>query len=491
MKIAAENRPFLLLFLILMMGLGLRIYHLDSLSLWSDEAFTSLYSASSLSYLWTTGFRLETNPPLYYTVMHFWILFFGSSESALRSFSVIMSLLVIVLVYALGLEIESSALGLIGALIVALAPTEIWYAQEARTFALLQVFIGIALLGMARFLSDSGSWASLIAFVVGATLANYCHDTALLFFIACNVTVLCGTRSINARKRLGWVAANAFVFVLSIPLLLTTTGQIGSSNIQWIPPLTTIYFLRMIRELTGGMAPGGMQDLQYSLLALLGLAFVVFRTLKLDRRAALILLLVPAVFGVLAILFCFYKPILVTRVLLWIWIPMALLLAHILVHSSTGRLPILILMVLMLATGLASQLFPSGFAKDNWRKLVELQQGQLSQADAIVLTQSASLACFIHYMPAAIPRLLFLPQVPTETQPRDFEQSFIFEKFGLRSFGPKELLRAIQNGKRVWILDQKSEAMVPLSLASLPSGYRSDLQSSDIGPFHVFTCGYP
>jgi predicted membrane-bound mannosyltransferase len=80
LKLDGKRQSWLPLLLIILLALALRVYHLGFQSLWIDESFTRLYSESPLSYLWTTGFRSETNPPLYYTALHVWMLFFGASE---------------------------------------------------------------------------------------------------------------------------------------------------------------------------------------------------------------------------------------------------------------------------------------------------------------------------------------------------------------------------------------------------------------------------
>src|SRR5260221_8860153 len=82
---------FFLLSAITLVGICLRIYNLSFLSLWNDEAFSRYYYQTGLQFMWTEGLRSESSPPLYYMALGVWIQLFGSSETALRSLSVVSS----------------------------------------------------------------------------------------------------------------------------------------------------------------------------------------------------------------------------------------------------------------------------------------------------------------------------------------------------------------------------------------------------------------
>jgi len=84
------------LLLILGTALVLRCAFLSKEGLWLDE-ISSWWFASELGRALTAE---RTNPPLYYTTLHFWIGWFGTSEAALRSLSVVPGVLSVGLVYA-------------------------------------------------------------------------------------------------------------------------------------------------------------------------------------------------------------------------------------------------------------------------------------------------------------------------------------------------------------------------------------------------------
>ena len=118
--------------LVVVLGAVLRLYQLGSQPLWVDEATSLRFARQSLSGLWSWSTIVDPgNPPLYYSLLHGWLVF-GDSEATLRFMSVVFGVLTIPLVYILGRTIRDHRLGIVGALLFAISPFQVWYAQEAR-----------------------------------------------------------------------------------------------------------------------------------------------------------------------------------------------------------------------------------------------------------------------------------------------------------------------------------------------------------------------
>jgi uncharacterized membrane protein len=143
---------------IVMLGIGMRVFRLSHFSLWNDELFSCFYAKLfDTHFLWSQGFWIENTPPLYYTLVAAWMHLFGASEVALRSLSVVASVMHIPLVYFLGREISCRLAGLIAALLCAFSPTLIYFAQEARTYSVLLLPTTIALISIARLIGEGES----------------------------------------------------------------------------------------------------------------------------------------------------------------------------------------------------------------------------------------------------------------------------------------------------------------------------------------------
>src|SRR3984957_18347953 len=80
--------------LILILCVALRVHHLGSASLWSDEMFSRYYvDVFGLHYVLTDGLSREPTPPAYYLLLRGWMGLWGDSEAALRSLSAVASIL--------------------------------------------------------------------------------------------------------------------------------------------------------------------------------------------------------------------------------------------------------------------------------------------------------------------------------------------------------------------------------------------------------------
>ena len=139
----------------------LRLFRIGANSLWFDEAFSWLVAQQPAWSILTQ--RLEPIlPPLYHFLLHFWIRL-GQGEVVLRSFSAFCGLLTIPLMYVLGRELFSPAGGLAAALLMAVLPFHVYFAQEARLYALVVLLSALMLWGFVRSWRASGyrPWVGL------------------------------------------------------------------------------------------------------------------------------------------------------------------------------------------------------------------------------------------------------------------------------------------------------------------------------------------
>lgn len=140
--VKSPSRSVLTILLVVIALAGaLRAIDLGRQSLWYDEGVSAYLTSLSLGDLtqWTAQ---DIQPPLYYYLLWGWARIFGSSEAALRALSLVFSLLTVPLSWYAGQRLLSVRAGLLSALFFATSPLYIWYAQEARNYALL-TFLGL------------------------------------------------------------------------------------------------------------------------------------------------------------------------------------------------------------------------------------------------------------------------------------------------------------------------------------------------------------
>lgn len=174
------------LLLILVLAAFLRFYRLDAQSLWADEGNSVSLSGRSLPYI-NAGAAHDIHPPLYYYLLHFWMLVFGNSEFAVRALSALLGTVLVYLTYLLGRSLSNYWLGLVAAFLSAISPFQIYYSQEARMYILLAALSALSVYSFIKFLETEASktrnpkpgtrnpylWVGL--YIIATALSLYTH----------------------------------------------------------------------------------------------------------------------------------------------------------------------------------------------------------------------------------------------------------------------------------------------------------------------------
>ncbi len=139
-------------------------------SLWRDEAFSILASQKPLAWIVS---NLSFEPPVYYTMLHFWIKLFGQSEIAARSLSLLgFSLATIVVIRWAEKLFPKHWLRWFLPLFFFLNPMLLYYAFEVRTYGWYTFFAVLSF-----FAYSQKRWRLLIAANV---LGFYTHTYMLI-----------------------------------------------------------------------------------------------------------------------------------------------------------------------------------------------------------------------------------------------------------------------------------------------------------------------
>jgi mannosyltransferase len=166
-----------------LVALGLRAACLDE-SFFGDELFTHLISTRPDLQAVLAGVRsnLEISPPLYFVVA--WLFAkVGDPFVWLRMASLLAGAATVPLVYVLGARTVGRAAALAGTAFFALSPFAIFYASEARAYALMTLLVVLSTLSLLRALetNDRRWWA---AFALLQAASMYTHYTAAFVLAA-------------------------------------------------------------------------------------------------------------------------------------------------------------------------------------------------------------------------------------------------------------------------------------------------------------------
>jgi hypothetical protein len=160
-----------------------RAWHLDVQSLWRDEVDVIRFAGESVDRLLVGMTLPQHNGPLYYLLMRGWLNLAGESEFALRYVSLCSSVLSVPLAWRVARPLVGQRSALLTALLVAISAYLVWYAQDAKMYALIGA---LALLSMAcwwRTLTGHGArWSA--GFVVSTGLGLYIHLLSALLLPA-------------------------------------------------------------------------------------------------------------------------------------------------------------------------------------------------------------------------------------------------------------------------------------------------------------------
>ena len=225
-------------------------------------------------------------------------------------------------------ELVSRRTGVICAAFAACNPFLIWYSQEARSYESLVLLTGLALLAFARARRDPTPVA-LGLWVVAAALSMATHYFAVLAIVP-QAVLLLATHPRRRAVQLG-VGVAALCGLGLIPLAIS---QNGAGNDAWIAtePLR-LRLAQIIPQFLIGTGAPVRQGFKYAAFALVVAASVLlavrFRRSSAFERAGVLVALGLAVggFALALLLIVAGSDVLITRNLIELWLPAAIVVA--------------------------------------------------------------------------------------------------------------------------------------------------------------------
>lgn len=112
----------------------------------------------------------DVHPPLYYFLLHYWMLAFGESDVAVRFLSAIFGILGMPMGYLVGRDLFDKEVGLIGAFIIAVSPHNVYYSQEARMYSLLVLLTLLSMYFFILLVRGTNRKACFVGYILSTTL---------------------------------------------------------------------------------------------------------------------------------------------------------------------------------------------------------------------------------------------------------------------------------------------------------------------------------
>ncbi|MFC5218789.1 glycosyltransferase family 39 protein [Streptomyces coerulescens] len=229
-RLNRRHRRLLLALLVLLVGL-VGLWKLDrDASSWRDETVSYAVAKRSLGELWLLVQNIDAVHGLYYFLAHLVLAVWDDGVLSLRALSVLGTLTAVLGVHAIGSRLGDPATGFLSGLAFLCVPQVQFYAQEARSYALVSAAVVWATWFLVRALQDGRRrwWAGYAAMLL---LGGWLHVFALLVVLAHAVTL---ARSGHLR-RLGWpwLLGVAFAGGAVAPLAVVSAGQ-ASAQLDWL-----------------------------------------------------------------------------------------------------------------------------------------------------------------------------------------------------------------------------------------------------------------
>lgn len=482
--------------LIVLLATGLRLYGLDRFPLWQDEAYSVWFASQTFADIWTTTRNIDTHPPLYYTLLRAWSVF-GDSETALRGLSVVLSVATVPAIFLFGRIVGGPShgvwTGLGAALLFALSPVQLRFAQEARPYAGLVFAVTVALCGIAWLMRHPDAarrpvfgltmlnsettnglpgarvpLAWLVA-IVGTSLALWFHTMAAFFVMALALAAvlwMAWQRNWSLAFVANGVLAGLALLVLWSPYLPWLFVQIGTvSRGLWMqaPGVRTV---ADAADLIFGVSYlwAYVSMVPLAVLAAVGLW-------ALGRRgkwplAIVLATLTVAPFALEVVASYLFRPLFLNRTLIWTNVPFLVLLVVGLTPIRPARLRSAALAALAVLLLLGSASFFANYKSEEWDRVAALVAENAGPRDIVLLLPNdVELPLFPH-LRRARPDLSYVPlprPFPAPGLPNPYP-SGVAGVPGMTAANVPALRERLRASGPVWLIERGMQDYDPDSL---------------------------
>jgi Dolichyl-phosphate-mannose-protein mannosyltransferase len=220
---------------------GLAVRLLATRGIWLDEA-TSIHQAGMPLGVMLDSLRTtDVHPPLHHVVLWGTVRLLGTDELAVRLPSLLAATALVPLLYAAGRDIYDRHAGIAAAALGTVAPFAVWYAQEARMYALFMLFALIAVWMQVRIMRGGGARCWLVYVLAAAALVYTQYFGILLVAVQqIGFAVALRHRRGLALRWLGWTGLLALLVLPLVPFALDqfAANEAAGRGFQKVPSQT-------------------------------------------------------------------------------------------------------------------------------------------------------------------------------------------------------------------------------------------------------------
>lgn len=229
--------------------------------LWLDESLSVNIARLPLGDI-PAALKQDGHPPLYYVLLHGWMVLFGESNVAVRALSGLWAVALIPLMWIAGRRLGGRRGALLAVAVLALSPYAIRYATETRMYAMLSVLALAGWLVVSDAL-EAATWPRLVGIGVLTSLLLWTHYWSLWLLAVVGIALLVhrwrarrrgDPHAVRAASRvIGAIVVGGLTFLPWLPTLLYQGAHTGTPWARPVRPTEMVIFT--ISDLGGGPFP--------------------------------------------------------------------------------------------------------------------------------------------------------------------------------------------------------------------------------------------
>lgn len=220
------KKNIILILILFIIAVGFRFLYMDN-ALWYDEACswaTATDNAGIMHNLLNVDLQ---HTPLYFVLLKFWIKFFGQSETAMRSLSLIFGALTVPFSYIVGNKISKNAI--FSSMVCAVSPLLVLFSSEVRMYSLV-VFLVLLSINFLIDYEQKGDKKSLLKLIGINILIPYTFVGGILYNLSlfiCYSFYLLKNKKDKFRQYLSFEAIE-FSFLIPYFILISHYAKLRS-----------------------------------------------------------------------------------------------------------------------------------------------------------------------------------------------------------------------------------------------------------------------
>ncbi len=238
LKTSTKRQSLIECLVLIAVAVVLRVLHIGKTDLGGDESF-SLYMALQGVPDIVRMLCQGDNPPLWELLLHFWVKVFGISEVAIRSLSLIFSVLTVVPIYLLGERHLQRFAGIAATLCYCFSTFSIYLAHECRVYSLIGFCTASSVLLFISAIHKPKPFRFILLTIVNLMLM-YGHYLSV-WIIVMEFLVALSVRSIRKKIWKPYVLHAAALILLFTPMFPVLFRRFMDSGISgtWIAKTTS------------------------------------------------------------------------------------------------------------------------------------------------------------------------------------------------------------------------------------------------------------